>query len=261
MKTIVITGASSGIGKAFAYEFAKRKINLILIARREELLKELKIDLEEKYQIKVNYFLFDLADLSSLKELLKVLENYEIEMFINNAGYGKVKNFVEMQEETIINMLNLLIISPTYLTNAMSQFFLKKKIAGTIVNLGSIGAVPNYFPKLAVYAAAKRYILQFSQAVNYENKFQQNNIKVITVMPGSIKTEFANHLGEKDVDKSIFNKYASNVNVFAAKVVNQLLGSQKSVIYAGKFSWILRIASKIIPQNMVMNYLYRKNKL
>lgn len=123
MKTIVITGASSGIGRAFAYEFAKRKINLILIARRKELLKELKIDLEEKYQIKVNYFLFDLAYLSSLKELLKVLENYEIEMFINNAGYGKVKNFVEMQEETIINMLNLLIISPTYLTNAMSQFF------------------------------------------------------------------------------------------------------------------------------------------
>lgn len=207
MKTALITGASSGIGEATAYVYAKNGYNLVLTARRTKKLHDIKDSILSKYKISINIFIVDL----SLPAGAEVLYNYVIEnnlkidVLINNAGFGiysMLKDTDIIREE---QMLNLNILSLTKLTKLFVDHMLSLG-GGNIINVASTAAF-QAVPYLATYSATKAYVLNFSEAIGYELK--KDNIFVTAVCPGATKSEFANIAGFKS-DNAFKNAPTSN---------------------------------------------------
>jgi short-subunit dehydrogenase len=180
----VITGASSGIGKELAYRFAKKNYDLILIARREERLTEIKKDLE-KLNVKVEILKYDLANLESCANLVENFKTKEIEIFVNNAGFGIYGHSITNETDKEFNMIDLNIKTLHFLTKEVVKIMNK----GTIINISSMAAfLPT--PLLASYAATKAYVYSYSEALRYELFKKEIPVNVMTVCPGPVKTEF-----------------------------------------------------------------------
>ncbi len=192
-KTTLITGASSGIGKELAYVYAKNNYDLVLVDRCKENLKKIKQEIEEKSSIKVEIFFMDLSELESADKLYEEVEkkNIEIEILINNAGFGVYGDFINSGLEEDEGMILLNILTLTKLCKLIAKD-MKERKRGNIVNVASTGAF-HAVPGLAVYAATKAYILNFSEAIAFELK--RYNIFVTTICPGPTKTKFADTAG------------------------------------------------------------------
>ena len=189
MKTALITGASSGIGKETAYVYAKNKFNLVLVARRKEKLETIKKDIESKYEVKVEIIDADLSKLDSAEKLYQqiVAKNIDVNVLINNAGFGINGQFIDADIDSETDMLLLNIVTLTKLTKLFAKDMIKAG-GGDIINIASTAAfqaVPNF----AAYAASKSYVLHFSEAIAFELKAK--NINVTVVCPGATQSEFA----------------------------------------------------------------------
>jgi 3-hydroxy acid dehydrogenase / malonic semialdehyde reductase len=189
-KTALITGATSGIGKACAKKLAKQGADLVLTGRREKNLLKLKHKLETKYNIKVIPLVFDVRDQKKVKkQLLKVIENKTIDILINNAGLAldasKIDECNAEDWETMIdtNIKGLLFVSDVVIPH------MRKNNSGHIINLGSIAGVMTY-PGGNVYCATKSAVHTLSEAMNID--LLGTNIKVSNIAPGAVETEFSN---------------------------------------------------------------------
>jgi len=196
MKTVLITGASSGIGRELAHVYAEKGNNLFLTARREENLKELKSTIVGKHKVEVAFLSLDLSLPASAEQLFaKTKElNLNIDILINNAGFGIYSNFLESDIAENEKMLNLNILSLTKLT----YLFAKQMVdagGGQIVNIASTAAFQGV-PYLSAYAASKAYVMHFSEALAYELK--PKNVFVTTICPGATESEFGEVAGFKD---------------------------------------------------------------
>lgn len=180
MQQVLITGASSGIGAALAKVFAEKGFNLILLARREDKLIELKTELEGHYGVEVSVEVCDLSELSSIDPLA---EKYpDIDILINNAGFGKYSAFFDYEEDIDEAMIKLNILVPTLMTKKFGRIMKK---GGKIVNIASTaGHQP--VPYMACYGACKSYLIDFSIGISKELK----DISILTYSPGETHTEF-----------------------------------------------------------------------
>ena len=180
-KTALITGASSGIGKEFAYIFARENHSLILVARSGDKLLEIKNDLESKYpEIKVTTISKDLAEQNSAQELYSEVKKLglKIDILVNNAGFGDYGKFLETDIEKEKQMIDLNIKS---LTEMLS------KKSGKVLNVASTAAfLPG--PLMAVYFATKAYALSFSEAVAEE--LSETGVTVTALCPGPTESHF-----------------------------------------------------------------------
>lgn len=185
----LITGASAGIGREFARQLASRAKSLILIARRDQRLNELRDELEQQYP---NLVVFarksDLADLVQLNELLAWLdhETIDIDLLINNAGLGDSGAFatsdpVRNDQMTLVNIVAL-----TTLTRHLLPQMIAKRHGGILNVSSSAGFLP--IPDFAVYAATKAYVTSFSEALRAE--LRQTSVSVCALCPGPVHTEF-----------------------------------------------------------------------
>ena len=199
-KTALITGATSGIGKACAKALAKLGVDLVLTGRRESRLTTLKEKLEEKYDIEVKILCFDVSNQIEVeKALTNLLSEYEIDILINNAGLalglekldeGNLSNWENMIDT---NIKGLLYVSKII----MSQ--MREKNKGHIINLGSIAGIMNY-PGGNVYSATKSAVHSISEAMNID--VVGTKIRVSNVAPGAVQTEFSNVRFKGDDDKA-----------------------------------------------------------
>ena len=186
MNVTLITGATSGLGYNLACLYAKDNCNLLLVARRDEKLKEIKEELENK-NIIVDYFKCDVSNIHELDELLSYIDekNYTVNRLINNAGFGDQKSLIDMDMNTQLEMIN---------TNSVAPFYLMKKIAkkmkdtgGSIINVASIaGLYPG--PFMTTYHATKSFLVNLSLGAGYELK--KYNINVLTLCPGPFLSNF-----------------------------------------------------------------------
>jgi len=185
----LITGASAGIGREFARQLAGRAQSLILIARRDQRLNELRDELEQQYP---NLVVFprktDLADLLQLNELLASLdrESIDIDLLINNAGLGDSGAFstsdpVRNEQMTLVNIVAL-----TTLTRHLLPRMIARRRGGILNVSSSAGFLP--IPDFAVYAATKAYVTSFSEALRAE--LRGTGVSVCTLCPGPVHTEF-----------------------------------------------------------------------
>ena len=182
----LITGASSGLGKDFAYEYAKKKQNLILIARRLELLRAIKDDLKD-YDIDVLIFQVDLSNALETKNFIQSLDSeLFVSRLINNAGFGHHSAFEKQSEETLLNMISVNIEALSLLAyHFIPQMKAEKK--GEILNVASVAAF-SAGPYMAEYYATKAYVLSLSNALRDE--LSEYNIKVTALCPGPTHTDF-----------------------------------------------------------------------
>ncbi len=255
-KTALITGASSGIGKELAQIHASSGVDLVIIARSENKLKELATQLESEFQVKVHIIVKDLTNLSSAQEIHKeVFEaGIQVDYLINNAGFGGVGYFHERIWEEDLAMINLNVTALT----ALTRYFLPdmvKRNSGRILNVSSTAALlPG--PLQAVYYATKAFVTSFSNAIAQE--LADTNITVTALMPGATETDFGKVSG---MDKTDLFKDAFSAYEVAKAGYNGMLNGKMDVIAGVKTSQ--RILFKFLPftpKKMVLKQIFELQK-
>lgn len=237
----LITGASSGIGKEMAKYLSEQGIDLILVARERQKLEEVQNQMKTKTEI----ISMDLADVENCIELHRKVG--DIDILINNAGFGTCGNFTDTDLITELNMIATNVCA----VHTLTKLFLsdmKKKNSGYILNVSSIaGFLPG--PKMATYHATKAYVLKLTQGIYEEIKKEGYDIKVSTLCPGPIKTPFLEKANVKFKTKLMTSKYVARY-----AIDNMFKG--KYMILPGGNNKIIRFLSKIVPDKIVAKIVY-----
>ena len=186
--TTLITGASSGIGEAFARKLAARGHNLMLVSRSDEKLMMMCNEIGRSQNIRVEYFAIDLSEPDAPERLFEETRRRELEidLLINNAGFGSMGDFATRDLDRELNMIDLNIRSLVELTHRFLQPMRQKK-SGAIMNVASTAGFQPV-PFMATYAATKAFVLSFSEALWEENRTY--GIKVMALCPGVTETNF-----------------------------------------------------------------------
>ena len=243
----LITGASSGIGKDMARILAQKNYELVLVARDIKKLEETKNELEKI--TKVEIISTDLSNEENCKELYKKVQN--IDILINNAGFGDCGNFTKTSLEKDLNMIKTNIIAYHILTK-LYLTDMKAKNQGKILNVASIaGFMPG--PLMATYYATKNYVVRLSEAIREELKKEKSNVQISILCPGPVETNFNKVANVK------FNlREANSMNV--AKYAIKKLEKGKFYIVPGIDIKIAKIGAKIIPTNIIAKFAYMAQK-
>lgn len=187
---ILVTGATSGIGKACAELFAKNKRNLFLIGRRSDRLKKIKHSLEAEWGVKVETAELDISCRRSVEDFGKKYQNQleEVEALINNAGLAVGRDLI--QEGNLSDwdkMMDVNVKGLLYITRQLLPFFVEKK-SGHIINLGSVAGRWVY-PRGNIYCATKRAVSALTEALRQD--LLGTGIRVTEISPGMVETEFS----------------------------------------------------------------------
>jgi short-subunit dehydrogenase len=189
----VVTGASSGIGAAFARRLGADGFDLIVVARRRERLDALAEQLRRDVGVDVEVVAADLTDSDQLADLEKRIEaDGALELLINNAGFGGYMPFVELDPDQAEALIRLHVLAVTRLTRAALPGMIQNGL-GAIINVASLlafsGSIPPQpLPYRATYAAAKAYMVTFTQALAHE--LRDTGVRLEVVCPGLVRTEF-----------------------------------------------------------------------
>ncbi len=192
-ETVLITGATAGIGYEFARLFARDQYNLVLVARNEERLKRCKQEFEREFGVAVEALATDLSQTTAVKEIGQFLEerNLAIDILVNNAGFGLQGRFLSSDLETELQMIEVNVAALTGLCKLVLPGMVARG-KGNILNVASTAAfLPG--PTMAVYYATKAYVFSFSLALSREVRRQ--GVTVSVLCPGPTKTEFQQRAG------------------------------------------------------------------
>ncbi len=184
-KYAVITGASSGIGAEFAKRLAKEGYVLVLVARREERLKQLAEELKAECEI----ITADLANMSECERVVKELGDKNIEVFINNAGFGSCGETLHIDTETELQMIDVNVKAVHKLTKLILPKMVEKD-RGYILNVASSAGLVPAGPYMAAYYATKAYVTSYTRGVAEELKQKKSHVYIGCLCPGPVDTEF-----------------------------------------------------------------------
>lgn len=239
----LITGASSGIGKEMALYLNEQGIDLILVSKDEVELEEIKNQIGEKARA----ICVDLGSAEACINLYK--EVGDIDILINNAGFGVCGDFTETDLITELNMINTNVCA----VHTLTKLFLtnmKKNNFGYILNVSSIaGFLPG--PHMATYHATKSYVLTLTEGIHEELSKEGYNIRVSILCPGPIKTPFLDKANVKFGTKLMTSRYVARY-----AIDNMFKG--KYIILPGSNDKILRFLSKVLPDKVLAKIVYKK---
>ena len=253
----IITGGSSGIGRDMAYYLSNMGYDLILVGRNKEKLNEV------KNNIKTNVKVYDI-DLSIIDNVYKFydkVKNEDIDILINNAGFGLFGNFIDTSLDRELEMIDLNIITLHILTKLFLIDFVKKD-KGRILNVASSAGFMAG-PKLSTYYSTKNYVLKESLAIYEELKHMNSNVKISILCPGPVDTNFNKVAGGSFNTKSATSEYVAHYAIdkmFKNKLIIIPTLKMKIVIFLTRFiptKLLLRINYHI--QNVKINK-YNKNR-
>lgn len=186
--TVLITGASSGIGEAFAYNLASRGANLILTARSVAKLEQIADDLKKQYSTSIQVFPADLGSLDAPQQLFEEIQanGSVVDVLINNAGFGKWAHFLAEEIDTYQRMLSVNINALVNLTYLYLPDMLSRGEGG-VINVASTAAFQPV-PYIAVYSASKSFVLSFTDALAGE--YSESGLRFLALCPGNTATNF-----------------------------------------------------------------------
>jgi hypothetical protein len=234
-----VTGASSGLGKALCRKLATQPISLLITGRDLNRLEELQRELATFAEISIHAA--DLADKNQRQALIERLKQFAPDLVINNAGFGIYGDTLSTSIEQQLNLFSVNAEAVLEISLEAARTMVDKKIHGTILNISSSAAY-FVFPALNVYAAAKAFVNQFSQALDIELK--SKGVRVLVSCPGQIATPFSTKAAKGHTQKA--NSQAMSVDR-AVKAIFFQLEKQKRLYI---FDWRYRIGvwfGKLLP--------------
>ena len=244
---VLITGASSGIGKDMARVLAKQADELVLVARDVTKLEEVKKELENDAKIEI--ISKDLSIEENCKEIHNLVQNVDI--LINNAGFGDCGNFTKTSLEKDLSMIKTNIIAYHILTK-LYLTDMKEKNSGKILNVASIaGFMPG--PLMATYYATKNYVVKLSEAIREELKKEHSKVQISILCPGPVETNF-----NKVANVDFHLREANSMDV--AKYAIKKLQKGKFYIVPGIDVKISRLGAKLLPTNIMSKFAYMAQK-
>jgi short-subunit dehydrogenase len=248
-KVAIVTGAASGFGYEFSKLLAQDSYNLILIDINGPGLAEAKRELEKKYPVAVDLLVYDLSKPGCALEIYAEVKQYNIDILINNAGYGLCGFFTNTSWQREEDMINLQVLTLTHLT----KLFLKDMVArgsGRIMNVSSIAAF-QAGPLMAVYYATKSYILLFSEAL--ANEVKGTGVTVTAFCPGQTATNFQKTVALYSNTKlSSTSRVMANVNQ-VAKIGYKAMMAGKSVSIPGSLNKLIALLNRFIPRKITVS--------
>jgi short-subunit dehydrogenase len=243
----IITGASSGLGKEFAIQLSKLGYDLVLVARRKDKLKEIKQQLETNVEI----VCLDLSFPTNCIKLYKKYKKDNIDLFINNAGFGVFGEFDETPLDKELEMIDTNIIAVHTLTKLFLQKF-KKDNSGHILNVASSAAFQPG-PLMSSYYASKAYVYNLSAAIYEELRKDNSNVRISVLCPGPVNTEFNDVAGVKFGVKAL---ESNDVVQYTIKMMQK----GKLRIIPGFSMRLLIFLEKFVPYKLLLKITYKIQK-
>jgi len=248
MEVSLITGASSGIGEAFAHRLAGEKHNLLLIARNEEKLSTLCKDLIQKYNIKAQYIAIDLSKPDTTKIVFEETEkrNLQVNWLINNAGIGTAGNFTKLNLQEELNIIQLNLSSLVALTHNYLQK-MKERNSGAVINVGSVASFQPV-PFQATYAASKAFVKSFTEALVAENSHFK--IKIMLLCPGLTETKFYRNMTADDKSTLSRGFKFQTPDMVVDEAMKGIAKNKKQVVSGFKNRMLIR-TSYLFPNSLI----------
>ena len=239
MTTALITGATSGIGRSMAFEFAKRGYRLILVARNQQAL----CTLAKKLNTKVKVLTLDLSKPENCFLLYKKTKGINIDILVNNAGFGAFGEFYKTDLNNELNLIDLNIKAVQILTKLYLRDF-RQRNRGYILNTASLAGFC-VGPLMATYYASKAYVLRLTQSIKQELERENSNVHICALCPGPVDTGF----------KPLTSDYV-------AKYAIRKMFQSRTVIIPGIVCKFSAVASKLLPSCIIGRICYeiQKNK-
>ncbi len=251
-KRALVTGASSGLGADFARNLAARGCSVILVARREDLLKSLQQEIRDQHGVEADCIVMDLSREDAPQALYDQVKasGKAVDVLINNAGFGLYGEFIDIPWEREREMLQLDIITLIHLT----KLFVRDMIArnyGYVLQVSSIGAYQPS-PTYASYSAAKSFVLYFGEAINYE--LRKTNVHCTVISPGVTATEFLKVAGQ---EPTLYQRLMRMKSADVAQIgINAMLRGRSSVV-PGVLNSILAWSNRLMPRRVAAALAYR----
>lgn len=239
-KTALVTGASSGIGREIAIELNRRGYDLIITARREDRLTELK----KRLKGEVTVIPADLSDIKQCYELYRKASGRNVSVLVNNAGFGGIGEFSNTDLERELKMIDLNCKAVHILTKLFLRDF-KKRNYGYILNVASSAGLMAGGPMMASYYATKSYVVNLTCAVNEELRRKHSRVQLSVLCPGPVDTEFNDVAGCRFGIKSI------SPRTCAVKAVDGLFAG-KMIIIPEKLLEIGTVAARLLPKRLLL---------
>ena len=234
MKLACITGASSGIGKEFAYLLAELEYDLILVGRNTDALHEI----ADNVAVRCKCITCDLSDEKSCVKLGRKLRQYPLDIMINNAGFGELGTFAETKLKNDINMINVNIKAVHILTKAVLPGFIQRD-RGYIMNVASSAGLLPGGPYMATYYATKSYVTSLTTSLNGELKAAHSNVHICMLCPGPVDTNFNNTAGVEFALPGISAEYCASyalLQMFKGRVTIVPTFTMKAAVIASKLA-------------------------
>ena len=244
--TVLITGASGGIGYELAKLFAKDHYNLVLVARSESKLAQFADDLYRQFGVSVKPVALDLTRAEAPQLLFDRLqsEGIGVDILVNNAGYGKLGEFSDIALEETLGQIQLNITALTHLTRLFLSHMIEKR-SGKILNVASTaGFQPG--PLMAVYYATKSYVILFSEAL--ANELKEKGVTVTCLCPGPTETGFASRAG--NAKSRLFQWFRPMSAKSVAVVGYRALMKGKTLAIAGFMNRLLAESVRLSPRKI-----------
>jgi len=241
----LITGASAGIGRDMAHVLARRGFELILVARREELLDQLKSELSVPSRV----IALDLSDEAQCRVLYEQTKDDAVDILINNAGFGLVGPFDRTDLGVELDMIDVNIRAVHILTKLYLKDFVKRD-SGYILNVASLAAVlPG--PLMATYYASKAYVLSLTQAIWEELRQRKSHVHVSVLCPGPVPTDFNKIAQAHDIGKGTPSA------VVAEYAVDRML-KNKRVIVPGLKAKLAYSMPRLMPMRWLLRFAHSR---
>jgi short-subunit dehydrogenase len=249
MTTALITGASSGLGEAFARRLAAEGHDLFLVARSADKLEALCNELSAAASIEARYYALDLSEEASDEKLFAETESLgiRVDLLINNAGFGSMGDFVDLPLERELEMIDLNIRALVALTHRYLPA-MRARQAGTVVNVSSAAGFQP-IPFMATYAATKSFVTAFSESIAAENR--PFGIQVLALCPGSTKTNFWE---ASNIDRVTTAKGQETPEDVVETAMRAIGGSRAKVV-SGWTNYIAATAATFIPNSLITKAL------
>jgi short-subunit dehydrogenase len=245
MNTTLITGASWGIGEAFARQLAARGHNLLLVARSEDRLIALCNEVGRAANIRAEYFAVDLSQPDGPRRLFAEAQQRQlhVDLLVNNAGFGSMGDFGKLDLGNELNMIDLNVHALVELTHLFLQPMRDQK-SGAIINVASTAGFQPV-PFMATYAATKAFVLSFSEALWEENRAY--GIKVMALCPGVTETHF--------FEASRMQRPPVRTAQTPEEVVDtalRALSRGKSSVVSGWANWLMVETERLVPRTLIL---------